>query len=364
MKAARYHGRTDVRIEDIEHQPLREGTVRIDVAWCGLCGSDLHEYLEGPFACPPPERPNAVTGESMPVTLGHEFSGIISEVGAGVSDLEVGDHVVVEPYLLPDSVDTSDNNPTYHLTPGLNFLGFGGGGGGLQENVVVPRRWVHKVSEQVPLDEAALIEPASVAFHAVERAGITADNAAGKTALIGGAGPIGLLTAAVLKALGARVIVSEISDLRRAKALESGVADVALDPRKDDVVAEVRKLCAGRGADVGFECTSVQVVLDTLLDAVRPQGVITVLSIWVKPAALNLHKVVMRELEIRGTIGYVHTHPKVIALVESGKLDLRPFITAKIPLEALISEGFDTLIHHNESAVKILVSPSGRGVES
>lgn len=73
MKAARYHGRTDVRIEDIDHQPLREGTVRIDVAWCGLCGSDLHEYLEGPFACPPPERPNAVTGESMPVTWGTSF---------------------------------------------------------------------------------------------------------------------------------------------------------------------------------------------------------------------------------------------------------------------------------------------------
>lgn len=290
--------------------------------------------------------------------MGHEFSGVISEVAADISDLAVGDHVVVEPYIIGDDVDTSENNPVYHLSDNMNFIGLGGRGGGLAENVVVERRWVHKISQDVPLDEAALIEPLSVGYHAVERAGLIGGDAAGKTAIIGGAGPIGLLTAAVLKAIGVKVVISEISGLRREKALESGVADLAVNPNEEDVVEKVREFTGGKGADVGFECTSVPVVLDTLMDAVRPQGVVVIVSIWGERMNFDMHKLVMRELDVRGTIAYAHSHPATIELVESGKIDLKPFITGKIGLDELIDEGFDTLINRNETAVKILVSPS------
>ena len=105
MKAARFHGRKDIRIEDILEPELRAGTVKIDVAWCGICGTDLHEYLEGPIFVPAPGHPHPLSHEEAPVTLGHEFSGTVSEVGEGVEGLAVGDNVVVEPYFVDGDCD-------------------------------------------------------------------------------------------------------------------------------------------------------------------------------------------------------------------------------------------------------------------
>lgn len=359
MRAARFYDREDIRIEDLDEPTVGPGEVGIDVAWCGICGTDLHEYKDGPVFCPTHETPHPISGETAPVTMGHEFSGVVYEVGDGVDDLEVGDHVVVEPYIIDDAVDTGPASKDYHLSENMNFIGLAGRGGGLGEKISVKRRWVHAISKDLPLDQAALIEPLAVGYHAVERSGAEA----GDVAVIGGAGPIGLLTAAVLKAIGCTVVVSELSPLRRQKALDSGVADHALDPTQVDVADEVRKLSRdGRGADIAFECTSVQVVLDTLLDALRPTGVLVVVSIWAQRADFDMHKLVMKEIDMRGTIAYVNSHPATIELVESGKIDLEPFITGRIALDDLVSEGFDTLIHRNETAVKILVSPSGRGL--
>ena len=358
MRAARYYDRGDIRIDELPEPEVSPGTVGIDVAWCGICGTDLHEYLEGPIFAPGHGHSHPISGESLPITLGHEFSGVVYAVGEGVDDVEVGQHVVVEPYIIGDDVDTGPDSRDYHLSPNMNFIGLAGRGGGLGEKIVVQRRWVHPIDSSVPLDQAALIEPLSVGYHAVERSGAKA----GDVALVGGAGPIGLLTAAVLKAQGVTVVISELSPLRREKALESGVADHALDPSEVNVADEVRRLTDGKGADIAFECSSVQVVLDTLMDALRPTGVLVVVSIWGKRADFDMHKLVMKEIDLRGTIGYVNSHPATIKLVESGKIDLAPFITGKIGLEGLVDEGFDTLIHRNETAVKILVSPSGQGL--
>jgi len=352
VKAARYYDRGDIRIEDIPEPELQPGTVGIEVAYCGICGTDLHEYLEGPIFVPPAGHPHPISGESAPVTLGHEMSGVVYALGEGVTDLKVGEGVVVEPYILRDDVDTSSANDAYHLSPDMNFIGLAGRGGGLAEKIVVQRRWVHPVGD-IPLDEAALIEPLSVGYHAFKRSGAKA----GDFALVGGAGPIGLLTAAVLKAQGLTVAITELSPLRRQKALDTGVADHVIDPAEQDVVAEVRALTAGRGADVAFEATSVNAVLDTLFEAVRPRGVITVISIWGKPAAIDMQKLVLKEVDLRGTIAYVNSHPETIRLVQEGKVQLKPFITRVIGLDDLVDQGFDTLIHHNETAVKILVDP-------
>ena len=358
MKAARYYDRGDIRVDDLPEPEVAPGTVGVDVAWCGICGTDLHEYLEGPIFAPAHGQSHPISGESLPVTLGHEFSGVVYAVGEGVDDLEVGQHVVIEPYIIRDDVDTGPESKDYHLSPDMNFIGLAGRGGGLGEKVVVQRRWVHPIDNSVPLDQAALIEPLSVGYHAVERSGAKA----GDVALVGGAGPIGLLTAAVLKAQGVTVAISEVSPLRRQKALDAGVADYALDPREVNVADEVRRISDGKGADVAFECSSVQVVLDTLMDALRPTGVLVVVSIWGKRADFDMHTLVMKEIDMRGTIAYVNSHPATIELVESGKIDLSPFITGRIGLEGLVDEGFDTLINRNETAVKILVSPSGEGL--
>jgi len=351
MKAARFHGPADIRIEDIPEPTLRAGAVAIDVAWCGICGTDLHEYLDGPIFVPAEGHPHPLSHEEAPVTLGHEFSGTVTALGDGVTDLAVGDNVVVEPYFVCNECAPCLAG-NYHLCIKMGFIGLAGGGGGLSEKVVVDRRWVHAIGD-IPLDEAALIEPLSVAHHAFVRSGAKA----GDVALIGGAGPIGLLVAAVLKAEGLTVIMSELSEARKEKARSTGVADHVLDPSKEDMVARVRELTGGNGADVCFECTSVNVVLNQLFDAVRPAGVIVNVSIWGKPASIDMQKLVLKEIDLRGTIAYVRDHPATIKLVQDGRVKLAPFITGRIALDDLITEGFDTLINHNETAVKIIVHP-------
>ena len=220
MKAARFYDKGDIRIEDIPEPTVAPGTVGINVAWCGICGTDLHEFMEGPIFIPPCGHPHPISGESAPVTMGHEFSGVVYAVGEGVDDIKVGQHVVVEPYIIRDDVPTGEGS-NYHLSKDMNFIGLGGCGGGLSEKIAVKRRWVHPISDKIPLDQAALIEPLSVGHHAYVRSGAKE----GDVALVGGAGPIGLLLAAVLKAKGIKVIITELSKARKDKARESGVAD-------------------------------------------------------------------------------------------------------------------------------------------
>ncbi len=145
------------------------GTVKIAVAWCGICGTDLHEFLEGPIFTPPPGNPHVLSHEAAPVTLGHEFSGTVEELGEGVTGLAVGDSVVVEPYIVCNECGPCLSGH-YNLCTKLGFIGLAGGGGGLSEKIVVDTRWVHPVGD-IPLDEAALIEPLAVAYHAVGRSG-------------------------------------------------------------------------------------------------------------------------------------------------------------------------------------------------
>lgn len=283
--------------------------------------------------------------------MGHEFSGTIVDVGEGVQALSVGDNVVVEPYFVCDECPPCKAG-NYHLCTKMGFIGLSGGGGGLGGMVVVDTRWVHKVGN-IPLDQAALIEPLSVAHHAVARSGAKP----GDVALVGGSGPIGLLTAAVLKSQGVTTVISELSAARKDKAISSGVADHVIDPGQEDLQARLLELTDGVGADVAFECAGVNAVLDTLLTAVKPAGVVVNVSIWGRPATVDMQKIVLKEIDLRGTIAYVRDHAEAIKLVQEGKVNLEPFITARIALEDLVEQGFNTLIHRNDTAVKILVHP-------
>lgn len=353
MKAARFHDRQDVRIENVPEPVVEPGTVGIQVAWCGICGTDLHEYQEGPIFIPPKGQPHPISKECAPITIGHEFSGVVYAVGEGVTDIQVGQHVVVEPYIVGDDVPTGPGDK-YHLSKNMNFIGLGGRGGGMSEKVAVKRRWVHPVSKAMPLDQAALMEPLAVGHHAFVRSGAKA----GDVALVGGAGPIGLLLAAVLKAKGLSVIVTEVSPARKDKARASGVADHVLDPKEVDVVEQVMKLTDGKGADVSFECSSVSAVLDTLVAATRPAGVLVIVAIWSHPAPINVLSVVLKELDVRGTIAYCNDYEPTIKLVEEGKINLEPFITQRILLDELVEKGYQTLIHNNAESVKIVVKPT------
>src|SRR5699024_2758150 len=231
-----------------------------------------HEYLDGPIFIPGKGHPHPITGEEAPVTLGHEFSGTVAALGEGVDDLEVGQHVVVEPYVIREEYWGKEN---YHLSPDQNFIGLAGNGGALAEQISVYRHWVHPIPDNIALDEAALIEPLAVAYHAFARYGAQAGDVAlsggagpicrrpaadakeGDVALIGGAGPRGRLSAAVAKAKGVTTVISELSEIRRKTATDTGVADYVFTPAEVDVVEEVQKLTDGAGADVAFEAAAV-----------------------------------------------------------------------------------------------------------
>lgn len=176
---------------------------------------------------------------------------------------------------------------------------------------------------------------------------------------MGGSGPIGLPTAAVLKGMGVTTIISELSQARKEKATSSGVADHVLDPSKEDVPSRVAELTDGTGVGVAFECAGVNVVLDTMLDAVRPGAVVVNVSIWGAAATVDMQKLVLKEIDLRGTVAYVRDHPAVIRMVQEGKMDLNPFITGRIALEDLVEQGFDTLINRKDTAVKVLVHSRG-----
>jgi (R,R)-butanediol dehydrogenase/meso-butanediol dehydrogenase/diacetyl reductase len=352
MKAAMFYGKEDVRIEEIEEPRVRPGTVKIAPAFNGICGSDLHLYHEGPIPpAPTADTPHPISGETLPVVMGHEFSGVIEEIGEGVDGLAVGDSVVVEP-LMVDGTCPACRADKYNLCEKMGFIGISGRGGGLSEHIVVERRWVHPVAD-MPLDQAAMIEPLAVALHSVKHAGVEA----GQTAVVGGAGPIGLLVAAVLKAKGLTTIASEMSTARRGKAQASGVADVVVDPAKEDLKTVVATRTNRAGANVAFDAAGAPAVVEQLLGVLGAGGRLEVVAIHTKPVALNITaQLTMQDRVLGSSIGYANDHAEAIELVRSGKVNLAPFVTSRILADDIVKRGFERLITHKDEEVKILVS--------
>jgi (R,R)-butanediol dehydrogenase / meso-butanediol dehydrogenase / diacetyl reductase len=351
MKAARFYGPGDIRIDDVEEPQVRPGTVKVQVESAGICGTDLHEYLEGPIFAPTADAPHPLTGESVPITLGHEFAGVVAELGAGVDGISVGDRVVVEPYLVCGQCDACSTG-RYNVCATLGFVGLSGGGGGFSQFVVAERRWVHPLGE-LGTDVGALIEPLAVGYHAVRLAGARP----GHSALVFGAGPIGLVTTAVLKAVGVeQVLVVEPAAVRKDKARGAG-ADHVLDPRDADVVEAVQELTGGRGADVSFECAGIDQVLKAAIRSTRAGGTCVNVAIWGHEASVAMNDLVFREVNLLGSLAYADDHPATIELVASGKVDPFQFITGRIQLDDIVAQGFEALIHNKEENVKILVSP-------
>ena len=351
MKAARFYGRGDIRIDDVPEPQVRPGAVKVEVQWCGICGTDLHEYLDGPIFAPTAEAPHPLTGESVPITLGHEFAGIVAEVGDGLTDVRVGDRVVVEPYIICGHCDACMNG-RYNVCQTLGFVGLSGFGGGFSQYVVAERRWIHPLGD-LGTDVGALIEPLAVAYHAVRLSGAQPQH----TALVFGAGPIGLVTTAALKAAGlGQVLVVEPADVRKEKAKVAG-ADVVVDPKEADVVATVNELTQGRGADVSFECAGVDRVLKTAILSTRAGGTCVNVAIWGHEASVAMNDLVFREVNLLGSLAYADDHPATIAMVASGRVDPFQFITGRIELDDIVAKGFDALINHKEENVKILVKP-------
>ncbi|KAI3018422.1 hypothetical protein CBS147353_5531 [Aspergillus niger] len=311
---------------------------------------DIHEYLHGPSTIPSTTHP--ITGEKIPVTLGHEFSGTIIEVGEGVTRLQVGDNVAIKPNLF-DGGCAACLGGWVNCCDNLGFVG----AGGLSDYVVVKEDRAVRLPEGFDLDLGALVEPLTVAWHAVNRSSIQNDHA--RTALVVGAGPIGLAVLLVLKARGIEsVVVVEVSSQRRELASSLGATRV-LDPRTADVVGTVRAMTGNAGADIAFECSAVQAGLDTALKGIRARGTMTILSLWSEKPAIDAFDVVLGEKHVVGSVIYEDGEfEAVIEAMWSGKLNPRALITSKIRMEDIVEKGFKTLIHGRDNQIKILVDIS------
>jgi len=352
MRAARYYGQEDVRVEDVDPDPVGPNDVRIDVAACGICGSDLHEYHTGPGAVP--TEPHPVTGASLPLTIGHELGGTVSETGDDV-DLPVGTTVAVNPIVWCGEC-TYCLRGAYHLCENGGFVGLSRNGG-FAENVVVSAEKVVPVPDGVPADLAALVEPFSVGLHAVHQAEL----AVGDSVAVFGAGPIGnTIIQAALAANAGPVYVSEPRDARREFAARVG-ADHVIDPREADPVERVRDDLGG--VDVAFEVAGIEVTLNQAIEATRAGGRTTVVSLFEETAAIHPSALVTRERTMNGTAAF-HGGPR--ALEEAGvtarnfadgALDPGAIVTSRIDLEDIVEEGFERLSDPESDEMKILVRP-------
>lgn len=234
------------------------------------------------------------------MTLGHEFSGTVEEVGEGVTDLKVGSRVVVQP-IIYDGTCGACKAGYINCCDKNGFVGLSGWGGGLSEHVVLPRSCLYAIPESMSLEVGALVEPLAVAWHAVNSSPFKK----GDSVLILGGGPIGLAVLQTLKAKGAEtIIVSEVAPRRKEFAKQFGASHV-LDPTKDDIVAQVREICDGQGANLAFDAAGVQAGLHQAVLAIRAKGTLVNIAVWEKPPSISVNDLLFRERHYMGVVTYV-----------------------------------------------------------
>ncbi|NMO03530.1 2,3-butanediol dehydrogenase [Gordonia sp. TBRC 11910] len=317
MKAARLHGQQDVRIEDVPEPTPGPGQVKIRNAYAGICGSDLHFYFALDSVPYDLTTPHPLTGARLPQILGHEFSGTIVEVGEGVNGLSVGDRGAVHPTFATCGKCPACLRGVPMTCPLMGALGATAIGGGLSEYVVANAEQFHKLPDDVDLLTGALVEPMSVAWHGVARSGVQP----GGTALVAGAGPIGIGAWFALKARGVdKVLVSEPSAQRREVMASLGATVV--DPVGGDLSAAVAALTDGGGLDVVIEAAGAGAALESGISSLAPNGRVVVVSLHEHPTHLNPTELMMTQKEIVGAVGYGHDEfDAVIAAMSDGLYD-------------------------------------------
>ncbi|MCR1835454.1 2,3-butanediol dehydrogenase [Oceanobacillus caeni] len=312
-----------------------------------MCGSDLHAYSHF-IGIPSEEHP--LTKRQAPLTLGHEFSGTVTEIGSDVTSLSVGDRVCIEPNIrCGECKECREGN--YHLCRNSNaaFIGLADDGG-FAEYCVLDEQYCHQIPDHMTLEQAALVEPTAVTYRAVDLAGVKP----GDNVLVTGAGPIGLLTVLNARAAGAnKIFVSDVSK-ERLKLANSFEFVKTLNPVEDDVIGEIMSATNGNGVDVALECAGVQPTFDTCLEAIKRTGTVCVVAIFAQNPEINAFASTVKEANIKFSLGYSNIYDRVIHLIASGQVPAEKVVTNKIKLDHIVEEGFELL--NDKSQSKILVS--------
>ncbi|MEL7133341.1 MAG: zinc-binding dehydrogenase, partial [Pseudomonadota bacterium] len=328
MKAVRFHGAKDIRVEDVAapSETLKDDDVLIAPIVTGICGTDLHEYIAGPIVTP--QTPHVFTGASNPQILGHEISAKVIAVGSSVTHVAEGDRVSVQPLVSPRN-DYYGKRGLYHLSPQMGCVGLSWAWGGMAERAVIKDYSAQPVPPGVTDDQAAMIEPAAVALYGVDRGGVTA----GSTVLVSGAGPIGALTVLAARAAGAStIIVSEPNPNRRRIMADIAPYCTLVDPVADDLAAVIGDLTEeGVGVDVALECVGLEVSLNVCVDAVRRQGRVVQVGLHMTPTKVDAMLWALKDITIEATWCYpTQIWPRVARMIASGLFPVEQVITARI----------------------------------
>lgn len=350
----------NLREIDID-EPFTPNDVRIDIQHVGICGSDVHYYQHGeigPFKM------------QEPMVLGHEAAGIVTEVGSAVKDrFKVGQRVCMEPGV-PVSGSKEVYRGVYNLCPGLRFWAtpprkeatnltadkaWKAGHGTLRKSVVHPAAFTFPIPDNVSLEWGAMVEPLSVGMHAATLAQIKP----GDTAVIMGAGPIGMLAALSAVAGGcSKVYVFDLNKTKTkiAESLSKGKI-VGMDVAPQDLAKTIKKETDG-GADVIFECAGSTKAAEATFDLARPGGRILLVGCPPKDPVLNMAAVQMSELTVMGIFRYRNTYPQAIRLLASGAIDLTPIITDRFTFAESV-DAFKYMTKPRDTTVKSIIKMPG-----
>ncbi len=343
MKALLLTEYKNLTVTEVDEPEMGFDDVLVQVEACGICGSDIHGY-------------DGSTGRRIPpLVMGHEAAGIVVSVGAHVDDLVPGDRVTFDSMVSCGKCDFCASGHR-NLCNNRRVLGVSCGEyrrhGAFAERIAVPRRIVYRIPNEMPFEHAALIEAVSVAVHAVAVTPVKL----GDTAVVVGAGMIGLLTIQAVKAAGAaRVIAVDINEKRLGVAKTLGATDVINS--KQAVAPElIRELTDGKGADVALEVVGTTETIRSAIESVRKGGCVTLVGNVSPNIDLPLQSVVTREIRLQGTCGCNGEYPQCIELMRTGAINVAPLITAQINLE----DGpawFERLHAGDPEQMKVVIRP-------
>nr|XP_046244811.1 sorbitol dehydrogenase [Scatophagus argus] len=316
----------------LENRPIPEpgaDEVLLQMHSVGICGSDVHYWQHGRIG------DFVVT---KPIVLGHEASGRVVKVGSAVKHLKVGDRVAIEPGV-PREMDEFFKSGRYNLSPKNFFCATPPDDGNLCRYYKHNANFCYKLPDNVTFEEGALVEPLSVGIHACRRAGVTL----GDTVLICGAGPIGLVSLLVAKAMGAsKVLITDLSPERLKMAKELG-ADFQLTVKRGEGPQQLAKSVEdilGAQPHITLECTGIESCIQTAIYATRSGGVVVLVGLG-SEMTVSLINAALREVDIRGVCRYCNTWPMAIAMLASGKVNVKPLVTHRFPLEQAV-QAFET----------------------
>lgn len=330
-------------VKDAPDPVAAEDEVRIKVEACGICGSDIHGF-------------DGSSGRRQPpVIMGHEAAGVVESVGAAVGDIEPGLRVTFDPMLSCGECDYCQRGET-NLCDSRKVLGVSCDefkrDGAFAEYVTVPARNLYAVPDEVPFAHACMTEPVTVATHAINRTPVKQ----GDTAVVVGAGMIGLLTLQALKVAGATTVIAvDLADEKLTVSKELGAAHT-LNPKNDKVVEAIMDLTNGRGVDVAVEVVGATPTLQTAIDCTRRGGSITLVGNLAPKVDFAMQAAVTRELTLYGSCASNTEFPDALKLMQSGQIQVDPLITARAKLEECPG-WFDRLYAAEPGLMKVIVEP-------